>query len=192
MTPEDVKLRPCQPGDLSSVVEIYHEAFQPELSFFFKRFPRRFFEAVFCLLVKDTIVAESQYDVVGFVTVTSGLGPMTGTRMIRLVLKLPKLLASTRSSLFMYLLQKLRNSDWSEPLLGIACIAVRTRWRSKGIGRTLMRQALARYPDMNAILDVRPWNRSAIRLYTSVGFRRTAVWGDPFGGWVVMRRAKGL
>ena len=160
------------------------------MAFFFKRFERHFFQALFSLLVKDTIVAESPCGVLGFITTTVGLRPMTDAAIIRLVPKLPELLASARSSLFVYVLQKLRNMDWAESLLGIACIAVRTRWRSKGIGGALIRQALARYPDMNAILDVRPWNNSAIHLYTSVGFRRTAAWWDPFGGWVVMRRYK--
>jgi len=190
MTLEDVKLRPCCSGDLTSLVDIYYEAFRPELAFFFRRFKRHFFEALFSLLVRDTIVAESQRNVVGFVTTASGLGPITSAGIVRLVPKLPNLLASARSSLFVYVLQKLRNMDWSEPLLGIACIAVRTRWRRKGIGGALIRQALARYPDRNVILEVRPWNKSAVRLYTSVGFRKTGAWGDPFGGWVVMRKSK--
>jgi len=190
MTSEYIQLRPCQLSDLNSLVEIYYEGFRHELTFFFKRFRGCFFEALFRLLVKDTIVAESRYDLVGFVTIVLGLRPLMGIKIFQLILKLPVLLASAKPDFFIYILQKLRNTDWSESLAGIACIAVRTKWRSKGIGRALMREALARYPERDAILDVRPWNESAIRLYASVDFRRTGAWKDPLGQWVVMRRSK--
>jgi len=172
------------------LVKIYHEGFRHELTFFFKKFHGRFFGALFSLLVRDTIVAESRCDLVGFVTITLGLRPLMNIKIFRLIPKLPMLLASARRHFFIYILQKLRNTDWSESLVGIACIAVRMRWRSKGIGGALMREALARYPERDAILDVRLWNESAIRLYTSVGFRRTRAWRDPLGQWVVMRRSK--
>jgi len=172
------------------LIEIYHEGFRHELAFFFKKSCESFFEALFCLLIKDTIVAESHRGVVGFVTVVLGLRPLMSIKIFRLIPKLPMLLASAKPHFFIYILQKLRNTDWSESLVGIACIAVRMRWRSKGIGGALMREALARYPERDAILDVRLWNESAIRLYTSVGFRRTGAWRDPLGQWVVMRRSK--
>jgi len=98
------------------------------------------------------------------------------------------LLASARLHFFIYILQKLRNTDWSKSLAGIACIAVRTAWRGRGIGRALMQEALARYPKRSTILDVRSLNQSAIRLYTSVGFRRTGAWRDPLGEWIVMKK----
>jgi len=190
MTSEHIQLRPCQLSDLNSLVEIYYEGFRHELTFFFKKFRGCFFEALFRLLVKDTIVAESRCDLVGFVTIILGLRPLMSIKIFQLILKLPMLLASAKPHLFIYVLQKLRNTDWSESLAGIACIAVRTKWRSKGIGRALMREALARYPERDAILDVRLWNESAIRLYASVDFRRTGAWRDPLGQWVVMRRSK--
>jgi len=190
MSSEYIRLRPCRLRDINSLVEIYHEGFRHELAFFFKKFREDFFEALFCLLIKDSIVAESRCDLVGFVTIVLGLRPLMNIKTFQLILKLPMLLASAKLHFFIYMLQKLRNTDWSESLAGIACIAVRTAWRGKGIGGALMREALARYPERDAILDVRLWNESAIRLYTSVGFIRTGAWRDTLGQWVVMRRSK--
>jgi RimJ/RimL family protein N-acetyltransferase len=50
-----------------------------------------------------------------------------------------------------------------------------------------MSEALARYPEKKVTLDVRPWNKSAIRLYTSVGFRKIGAWRDPLGEWILMK-----
>ncbi len=188
MSSEHIQLRPCRLSDLNSLVEIYHEGFRHELAFFFKEFRGDFFEALFRLLIKDSIVAESRGDLVGFVTIVLGLRPLMSIMTFRLMLKLPMLLASARLHFFIYILQKLRNTDWSKSLAGIACIAVRTAWRGRGIGRALMQEALARYPKRSTILDVRSLNQSAIRLYTSVGFRRTGAWRDPLGEWIVMKK----
>jgi len=189
MIPEDIRLRPCRLSDLDILVEIYHEGFEHELTFFFKRFCRCFFEALFRLLLGDTIVAEVNGDVVGFVVAVLGLRPMLRAELLRLAPTMPVLLASVRSFFFIYILQKLRNMEWSDCQVGIGCIAVKKEWRGRGVGGALIREALARYPERNAILEVRPWNESAVRLYISVGFRRTGAWRDPLGEWVVMRRS---
>jgi ribosomal protein S18 acetylase RimI-like enzyme len=156
--------------------------------FFFKRFPRLFFEELFNLLIKDTIVAESQENIIGFVTTTRGLSPLTHIKVIRLIPRLVTLLTASKRSVFVYVLQKLRNTDRAPHQLGVACIAVRKGWRGMGVGSSLTREALAKYPNKDVVLEVRPWNASAIRLYTRAGFKKAGVWGDPLGGWIAMKR----
>ena len=94
------------------------------------------------------------------------------TDLLRLIPMIPKLLVSMRSCLFIYVLQKLRNTKWSNCQVGIGCIAVKKEYRGKGIGGALMLETLSQHPTQNANLDVRVWNESATRLYSGVGFRR--------------------
>lgn len=188
----DICLRPCRLTDLDALVRIYREGFDRELSFFFRRFCRRFFKELFRFLSGDTIVAEVNNEVVGFVIVILGPMPIVNSGILRLIIVLPALLTATRSSLFICVLQKMRNMDWGRCQVGIGCIAVKRDFQKKGIGKALMYKALARYPRDNAILDVRSWNESAIRLYESVGFKRTSAWRDPLGEWIVMRRTTAL
>lgn len=186
--PEGIRLRPCRLEDVDGLVEIYREGFEQEIAFFFKRFCRCFFQALFRLLVRQTIVAESDGDIVGFVITVSGARSIISGQAFQLMSAIPALLASAKPNLYVYILQKLRNTEWGEKQVGIACIAVKREWRREGIGKSLMREALARYPGRNAALEVRMWNESAVRLYTNVGFRRTGGWKDPLGEWVVMKR----
>jgi len=183
-----VLLRPCKVTDLRSLLEIYREGFREELAFFFRRFSRSFFEAVFRLLIEDTIVAEVSYNVVGFIIPVLGVAPVLRAGVAQVVLTLPMLLLSVRSSFFIYVVQKLRNTEWGGGQLGIGCIAVKAEYRGRGIGGLLMREVVTRYPTKDMVLEVRPWNRSALRLYASAGFRETGVWRDPLGEWVVMNR----
>lgn len=184
---KEICLRPCCVADLGILVGIYREGFEQELSFFFRRFCRWLFESIFCHLVPDTIVAEMGGRVVGFVIVVLGPVPVARVTFLPLISSLPVLLATVRSSFFIYVLQKVRNVDWTRCQVGIGCIAVKREFRGKGIGGALMREALARYPGRNAILDVRPWNESAVHLYTRVGFKRIGVWRDPLGEWIIMK-----
>jgi len=156
------------------------------LAFFFRMFCGCFFEALFRLLIDDTIVAETKEQVVGFIIAVLDLRPFRGAGLIRLMLTLPLMFASVRPAFLIYVLQKLRNTEWRKRQVGIGCIAVRRMFRGKGIGGTLMREALARYPNENATLEVRSWNESALRLYERAGFQRTGKWEDPLGQWINM------
>jgi len=183
---DSIHLRPCRPNDIGYLIEIYREGFACELVFFFRRFCGRFFEALFYLLIDDTIVAEAKEQVVGFIIAVLGLRPFRGIGLTRLMLTLPLLFAYARPAFLIYILQKLRNTEWRKRQVGIGCIAVRKMFRGKGIGGTLMREALARYPNENASLEVRSWNESALRLYERAGFQRTGKWEDPLGQWINM------
>jgi ribosomal protein S18 acetylase RimI-like enzyme len=170
------------------LIDIYREGFACELAFFFRRFRGCFFEALFRLLMKDTIVAEAKGQVVGFIIAVLGLRHFRDIGLIRLMVTLPLLLASARPAFLIYILQKLRNTEWSKRQVGIGCVAVRRMYQGKGIGGVLMRKALAKYTCENATLEVRSWNESAIRLYKSVGFQETGAWRDPLGRWIAMSR----
>ena len=134
-------------------------------------------------------MAEVGGQVVGFIIVTLGPVPIARASIFQLIFSLPALLTAVRSSFFICILQKVRNTDWKDCEVGIGCIAVKKEFRGKGIGKALMSEALARYPEKRVDLDVRPWNETAIRLYTSVGFRKTGAWRDPLGEWILMKRA---
>jgi len=188
MMPRDTRLRQCRSTDQDALVDIYREGFKGELSFFFKRFCGCFFEALFHHLSRDTIVAEVGGEVVGFVIVVRGPMPVARSSILRLLSTMPTLLTAVRPSFFAFLLQRTKSMSWRPSQVGIGCIAVESHFRRKGFGRALMRGALARYHGRNVTLDVRPWNTGAIRLYSSTGFRRTGVWRDPLGEWVVMSR----
>ena len=179
-------MRPCRRADVSILLGIYREGFEQELTFFFRKFCKCFFQALFRYLVGDTIVAEVNNRVVGFVVVILGSMPIARAGFLQLMSTLPALLLAVRSSFFIYVLEKVRNMDWGRCQVGIGCIAVRRDFRGKGIGGALMREALARYPKRDAVLDVRPWNQSAVRLYSSAGFKRISAWRDPLGEWIVM------
>jgi len=185
---DSIHLRPCRPNDIGYLIEIYREGFACELVFFFRRFCGRFFEALFCLLIDDTIVAEAKEQVVGFIIAVLGLQPFRGIGLTRLMLTLPLMFAYAKPAFLIYALQKLRNTEWSKRQVGIGCIAVRKTYRGKRIGGALMREALARYPSENATLEVRSWNRSALRLYSRAGFQSVATWRDPLGQWIVMSK----
>jgi ribosomal protein S18 acetylase RimI-like enzyme len=172
---------------LGILVRIYREGFEHELSFFFRRFCKCFFESLFQHLIRDTIVAEVGGQVVGFIIVTLGPVPIARASIFQLIFSLPALLTVVRSSFFICILQKVRNMDWKRCEVGIGCIAVKKEFRGKRIGGALMSEALARYPEKKVTLDVRPWNKSAIRLYTSVGFRKIGAWRDPLGEWILMK-----
>jgi len=188
MMPVTICVRPCRRADLRILLGIYREGFEQELTFFFRRFCRCFFQALFRYLAGDTIVAEVNNRVVGFIVVVPGSIPATRAGILQLMSTLPTLLLAVRSSFFIYVLQKVRNMDWSRCHVGIGCVAVKKDFRGKGIGASLMREALARYPKRDAVLDVRPWNESAIRLYSSAGFERMSAWRDPLGEWIIMSR----
>ena len=185
---KDIWVRPGHLTDLGILAKIYREGFENELSFFFRGFSKCFFESLFQHLIRDTIVAEVGGQVVGFIIVTLGPVPIARASILQLMVSLPALLTVVRSSFFICILQKVRNMDWKRGEVGIGCIAVRKKFRGKGIGGVLMSEALARYPEKKVTLDVRPWNESAIRLYTSVGFRKIGAWMDPLGEWILMKR----
>ena len=67
---EEIVLRPCGLVDLEILLKIYHEGFRSELAFFFRSFCTRFFEALFRLLMRQTVVADRDGNVVGFVSDT--------------------------------------------------------------------------------------------------------------------------
>ncbi len=187
---EEIVLRPCTLVDLEILLKIYHEGFRGELAFFFRSFCTRFFGALFRLLIRETVVADLDGNVVGFVIVTPSLRGFLGTDLLRLIPTIPKLLVSMRSCLFIYVLQKLRNTKWSNCQVGIGCIVVKKECRGKGIGGALMLEALSQHSAKNAVLDVRVWNESTTRLYSGVGFRRIGAWKDPLGTWIMMYRPK--
>lgn len=58
-------------------------------------------------------------------------------------------------------------------------ISVARAWRGRGVGRRLMTQAIAKTKAWDGFcrieLEVVPWNKNAIALYTSLGFVREAV-----------------
>ncbi len=189
MMSKGILLRACHLADLRTIARIYREGFENELSFFFRRFCKCFFESLFRHLIRDTIVAEVGGQVVGFIIVILGPVPIARANIFQLIFSLSALLTVARSSFFICILQKVRNMDWSRHQVGIGCIAVKRELQGKGIGGTLMREARARYPGRNVILDVRPWNGSAVRLYTGVGFKRIGVWRDPLGEWIAMKWA---
>ncbi len=95
----DICLRPCPLTDLDALVRIYQEGFDRELSFFLRRFCRLFFKELFRFLSGDTIVAEVNNEVVGFVTVILGPMPIVNGGILRLIIVLPALLTAVRSSL---------------------------------------------------------------------------------------------
>jgi ribosomal-protein-alanine N-acetyltransferase len=58
--------------------------------------------------------------------------------------------------------------------LHITTIAVRPEYRRRGHARALIGAALAAYPNAGHVhLEVRPTNAAALRLYESLGFRKT-------------------
>ena len=58
--------------------------------------------------------------------------------------------------------------------LHITTIAVRPKYRRRGLARALIAAALAAYPNADRVhLEVRPTNRAALALYESLGFRTT-------------------
>jgi len=181
-----IRLRQSRSTDRDTLLEIYREGFRSELSFFFRRFCRCFFAALFDHLAKDTIVAEADDKVVGFVIVIDGAIPIMRASFLRLVSAVPVLLTVVKRSFLAFLFHRAKNIDWRSSQVGIACIAVKSHFQRKGIGRALMREALARYPGREVILDVRPWNSAAIRLYSGAGFIRIGVWRDPLGEWTMM------
>jgi len=189
MIATEITLRQSLSADRDTLLKIYREGFKSELSFFFRRFCRCFFRALFDHLAKDTIVAEIDEKVVGFVIVVQGPIPIARASFLQLVPTVPVLLTAVRSSFLIFLFQRAKNIDWRSNQVGIACIAVQSHFQRKGIGRALMREALARYPGRGVILDVRPWNTAAIRLYSSAGFIRTGAWRDPLGEWTTMSHA---
>jgi ribosomal protein S18 acetylase RimI-like enzyme len=189
MMSKDICLRACHLADLGILVKIYREGFENELSFFFRRFCKCFFESLFRHLIRDTIVAEVGGQVVGFIIVILGPIPIARASIFQFMFTLPLLLTVARSSFFICILQKAKSMDWTRCQVGIGCIAVKRELQGKGVGGVLMREGLARYPGRNVILDVRPWNGRAVRLYTGVGFKRIGVWRDPLGAWIVMKRA---
>jgi ribosomal protein S18 acetylase RimI-like enzyme len=185
---KDIRLRSWKANDSLHVSEVYFQGFKKELEFFFRRLPQFFFCELLRLLGKDTIVAEADANVVGFVIAIRGLRNMLQIRLLRLAVLLPVLLVSARSPFLLYLLQKMRNTDWGSGQTGIACIAVSETYRRRGIGSALMHKALGRHTGRDAVLDVRSRNKSAISLYTKTGFEKTATWRDGLGEWILMRR----
>ena len=185
----EIRLRQSRSTDRDTLLEIYREGFRSELSFFFRRFCRCFFAALFDHLAEDTIVAEADDKVVGFLIVVRGAIPIMRASFLRLVSTVPMLLAVAKRSFLIFLFQRAKNIDWRSSQVGIACIAVQSHFQRKGIGHALMHEALAKYPGRGVILDVRPWNSAAIRLYSDAGFVRIGVWRDPLGEWIMMSHA---
>lgn len=71
----------------------------------------------------------------------------------------------------------------------ILSIAVAPEMRGRGIATRLLNHALDRFRSRGVErvrLEVRPWNRSAVHIYTRLGFKETGTARDTQGEWSIM------
>lgn len=76
----------------------------------------------------------------------------------------------------------------------ILSLAVTGDCRGQGLGRVLLEKGifyLHKCGKKNIKLEVRPWNKAALRLYSSSGFKPTGNTRDSQGEWLVMIKTPG-
>ena len=72
----------------------------------------------------------------------------------------------------------------------ILSLAILPDYQSMGIGRLLLEKALLDIGNQPVILEVRPENIKAYRLYKSFGFAEKGQTRDLLGSWLIMLKTK--
>ncbi len=195
----------ASPADLSACAQIFAECFRESILHLFGRLPpQRLIRQVFRLCYDAEpdalLVALKDGRVQGYVYAPSSLKRVWRTairkgHLLRWVIQwLKGHIRLGIAPLRVLLLDKfhfVRSSvggDLSAEAR-ILSIAVSHAAQSRGIGTSLVTHAMRRFDDMGihrVRLEVRPWNRPAMRLYEKLGFLPVGKTRDSQGEWVIM------
>ncbi len=85
-----------------------------------------------------------------------------------------------------YLMKKHYNVDLPKNRGRILSVAILPEAQSQGIGKLMLDRALLDIGDKHVVLEVRPENEKAYRLYKSAGFRVKGSTRDLLGCWLIM------
>ncbi len=104
-----------------------------------------------------------------------------------LQISLPEILSLVQSQ---FLMKRHYNLKLPIPRGRILSLAILPDYQSMGIGRLLLEKALLDIGNQPVILEVRPENIKAYRLYKSFGFAEKGQTRDLLGSWLIMLKTK--
>lgn len=179
-----------RPSDIPGLYRIFEESFQDELSRLFRtKYPASFFRRAFSSMIPHTLVADMNSEVVGFVSCLGSSKRELIRTALALLFPFIFVLLSARPSLLKYVHGRFTRVHDLSRAPGIACIAVETDFRGKGVGTMLLKATLEHFRGREIRLSVRSWRKDAHHLYLKMGFTECGRWEDALGTWIEMRRS---
>lgn len=201
-----MSLRLATEKDLFTLAEIYTQAFPESVAFYYgknqvKRVQKLmipswqillnsgakilcFGEPVVgycCYHVEDHIVAKKSFSLAALRFFYQAF------KKGELQISLKEILTLTKSQLLM---KRNYNLKLPIPRGRIMSIAILPDYQSEGIGKLLLGKALLDIGNQPVVLEVRPENIKAYRLYKSFGFAEKGQTYDSLGRWLIMLKTK--
>lgn len=201
-----MNIRQAGLDDMSSVADIFTEAFAGSLAPLGNVAPRKAIEDLFRFLLEMEsgqgvfLVAKYQR-ILGYCVVLRDVKRLwvraiTHGYLIRWAYKYLRGDYGRRQPLLAYILDKVCFAsspfNYRPGCAQVLSIAVKKEARDKGLGMRLLETALHRLVSSGVKevkLEVRPNNIAALTLYTRAGFRRVGTLKDTRGLWYVMLKA---
>lgn len=205
-------IRPASPEDLRQVTALFLESFAETVEHFFKDGPppAAALEDFFCFLLKEKPEAfwvalregKSTKNILGYIVVVADLPFLWRSAFLKgYVLQwIRRFLQGVYGVNLKVACRILRNkfAFWRHSRSLPQCrsqilsLAVKRNCRGRGLGRKLLEKGL-RYlhkcGKKHIKLEVRPWNKTALELYSRSGFRPAGTTRDSQGEWLVMVRS---
>ncbi|MGI6318180.1 MAG: GNAT family N-acetyltransferase [Firmicutes bacterium] len=203
------QIRPASPEDLNQVAALFLESFEETIGHFFKDGPppAAALEDFFCFLLKEEPEAfwvarqeeKAAKSILGYIVVVADLPflwrrAFLGGYVFHWAKRFLQGVYGVNIRVACRILQNKfafwrHSRSMPQYCSQILSLAVTGNCRGKGLGRKLLENGilyLHKRGKKNIKLEVRPWNKTALGLYSSIGFKPAGTTRDSQGEWLVM------